>query len=910
LISVRLFTEKNVVRRRTGNNVKIDGLVGKEGKVRSLIRNTISSNLLFLVFIVITPAICILMFTGIEQKQHAIEEAEEDLLIISLAMSEVQKSVAQSTKQLLSALAIYHEVKKADLQQSHQIFNRILERNPIYQNIALTDAQGNVISSGLTPPSKSTRPRSLADRRHVQLALESGKFSAGEYMMSRIDITEHSFAFAQPVMDGSGRLAGVVTVAIRPPSLSHLYDLSSLPPNSFIAITDRKGIRVFYYPSKITNPVGKPIQAASWNHVKGARKPGTFKTIGSDGVTRLVTYSPVSLRADDPPYMYVWVGTPYEQILTPATKALTRNIILMFLVTMMAITFWWVIGRHRFVTPIQRLVRLTQTFATGNLTERIRLHREPKEIIDLNDSINTMAQSLYDKQVELAEERERLVVTLKSIGDGVIATDIQGRVTLLNAVAEELTGWKNHQARGRSLEDIFHVFKKGDVTPYLNPIHRILQGSHSIIEENGTILQAKDGSRYNIAINAAPIKDIESEVIGGVLVFRDITEQLKAEQEVIKGKKLESLGVLAGGIAHDFNNILAGILGNIDLALALSGPEDKTKKLLQDAVSASMRAQGLTQQLLTFSKGGQPIKQKTSLVEVVTDSCDFIVRGSNVVCSYSCPEDLWLVEIDKNQVSQVVQNIALNAKQAMDQGGIIRLSFENSATDNGHLPKDLSPGKYVKLCIADTGRGIEPERVERIFDPYYTTRDGGSGLGLAICHSIVKKHNGSITVSSKINSGTTFTIYLPASEESADVVPGNSNLDRGWDNTKNARILIMDDEEVVRESTSEMLIALGYDVLLAENGDQALAIYQDQLVKKEPVDVVIMDLTIAGGKGGKETVTELLAIDPHAKVIVSSGYSQDPVMAQFKDYGFCAKLDKPCRLKFLSETVEQVLRGT
>ncbi len=523
---------------------------------------------------------------------------------------------------------------------------------------------------------------------------------------------------------------------------------------------------------------------------------------------------------------------------------------------------------------------------------------ENKGFIEVVDNITEQLKT----QRDLAAEKERLAVTLRSIGDGVITADISGNVVLLNKVAEKLTGWTSQEAVGRPLEEVFHLIDEQTRKVCENPVTKVINSGLIVTMANHTVLVAKDGIERNISDSGAPILNARSNIIGAVLVFRDVTEKIKTDKELLKVKKLESIGVLAGGIAHDFNNILASILGNINLALVDEDMKDNTRRLLSEAEKASIRAKDLTQQLLTFSKGGEPIRKTSSLGRVIKDSSEFVLHGDKVACRFDIPEDLWLVDIDQGQMSQVIQNMVLNASHAMPEGGSVKISCENIASVAKNALPFAAYGRFVKLCIKDSGIGMPANVVEKIFDPYYTTKQEGSGLGLAICQAIISKHNGYILVESAPGVGSTFMIYLPASEKT------ETRQQKLWVREKSslpAKILIMDDEEMVRSIVQAMLVQLGHEVDLAEDGQQAITSYQAAVKSGRPFDLVIMDLTIPGGMGGKEAVREILNIDPNAKVIVSSGYSNDPIMASFKDFGFCYAIAKPYQLKELSEIIDQ-----
>ncbi|MFC1537464.1 PAS domain S-box protein [Gemmatimonadota bacterium] len=417
-------------------------------------------------------------------------------------------------------------------------------------------------------------------------------------------------------------------------------------------------------------------------------------------------------------------------------------------------------------------------------------------------------------------------------------------------------------------------------------------------------IRRKDGNYINIEDAGRFIEDAEGNVVRMIGFAKDISERKQLEEERAKAAKLESIGLLAGGIAHDFNNILSIILGNVSLASMIAKEEKSaTSEYLIDAGTGCSRARELTQQLLTFSKGGEPIKKTASLSGLIKEASVFALRGSNVKCRRYISKDLWPCEIDEGQISQVINNLILNADQAMPEGGTINLRAENDTVGKeGRLP--LDEGRYVKLTIKDQGLGISKEHLSKIFDPYFSTKQKGSGLGLATTYSIIKRHGGHISVESELKVGTTFYIYLPVSwkqVEGKEVKKKEITVTRG-------RILVMDDEQALREVISRMLEQIGHEVECANNGTQAVKIYKQAKESGQPFDAVILDLTIPGGMGGQETVKKLIEIDPEVKAIVSSGYSNDPVLANFRDYGFNSKVSKPYRIEELREVVQSVMQ--
>ncbi len=394
---------------------------------------------------------------------------------------------------------------------------------------------------------------------------------------------------------------------------------------------------------------------------------------------------------------------------------------------------------------------------------------------------------------------------------------------------------------------------------------------------------------------------------GVVWIVDDISERKEMEQELLKIEKLESIGVLAGGIAHDFNNILSAILGNIELAAyRIADKDSKAASLLTNAQKATHRAAKLTKQLLTFSKGGEPIKEKTSLPELITESADFVLHGSKVICHYNFPEHLWMVDADSGQIGQVIQNIVINTKHAMPDGGTVTIQCDNVQHTTTETLVGTNKGDYVRISIEDTGVGIAEDVIDRIFDPYFTTKQNGNGLGLAICHSIITKHDGILTVDSLPEKGTTFTIYLPAIRQAQHT--GRVATPVVATAGRTAHVMVMDDEEMLRDVAQSMLSLLGHTSILVENGEQALDQYQSLRDRGVSIDLVIMDLTVPGGMGGQEAAEKLLQIDPEAKIVVASGYSTDPIMANYREYGFNAAVSKPFNLDEFSSAIESALQ--
>ena len=498
---------------------------------------------------------------------------------------------------------------------------------------------------------------------------------------------------------------------------------------------------------------------------------------------------------------------------------------------------------------------------------------------------------------ELFQDKELLHVTLMSIGDGVICTDPQGRITLMNNTAEELTGWKKEEALGRPLSEVFYIVNELTKQRCDDPVKKVLETGRVVGLANHTVLISKDGKERVLADSGAPIRDREGNIIGVVLVFRDITEQRILEREMQRLERLEAIGVLAGGIAHDFNNLLMGMLGNISLIKTQMEPENGAYKYIEELERVVIQARSLTQQLLTFSKGGSPVRKATNLKDLIQKTTRFVLSGSNIKTEFHIPDELLPANVDEAQIAQVITNIVINARQAMPTGGKLVIKAENVRIEEQQL-LFLKPGHYVKLIIQDTGIGIPKEHINRIFDPYFTTKQKGSGLGLTVVYSIIKNHEGYITADSELGKGTTFEIYLPAIPKKEK----KKALEHG-----KLKILVMDDEEIVLEVIKEMLRILGHEVKGVKDGKEAIEVYKEAKQKGDPFDVVILDLTVPTGMGGEEAVKELLKIDPEVKAIVSSGYSNDPIMSEYEKYGFKAVVPKPYGIEELKEALRKAL---
>jgi PAS domain S-box-containing protein len=519
-------------------------------------------------------------------------------------------------------------------------------------------------------------------------------------------------------------------------------------------------------------------------------------------------------------------------------------------------------------------------------------------------SHNITARKRDEKALLESERKYRLLA--ENVIDVIWTMDLNWKFTYASPSCESLSGYKDKEIVSMTLDqlltpDSMDLCKK-TMAEILSPENLARQEyPHFILPQLG--LRFKDGSRsVYIEIKGSFLKDSQGQPMGMMGVARDITERKQLEEQFLQAQKMEAVGTLAGGIAHDFNNILTAILGNISLAALDNKIGPRSKDRLAQAEAACLRAEALARQLLTFAKGGAPVKKVCSVPELLTESTTFACAGSPVRCGTTFPENLWSVEADPGQIGQVFQNLTINAVQAMPNGGTIKVWAENlTLGTESDLP--LSAGRYIKISLRDQGMGIPADHLPRIFDPYFTTKQKGSGLGLASAYAIIKNHHGHIAVESKPGMGTTFHIYLPAVEQQVTPQPEEDKellFGKG-------KILVMDDEEMVLEVIGTMLARLGYEAEFARDGGEAIAMFVRAKGSGQGFTMVILDLTVPGGLGGKETMARLLEIDPQVKAIVSSGYSDDPIMADFQKYGFSGVIAKPYRISELGKILNQVI---
>ncbi|MBI1912146.1 MAG: PAS domain S-box protein [Deltaproteobacteria bacterium] len=514
-------------------------------------------------------------------------------------------------------------------------------------------------------------------------------------------------------------------------------------------------------------------------------------------------------------------------------------------------------------------------------------------LIRLGPAIN---RALEQKTVRLGknkaekelQESEKLYRTIaETAADAIICIEEPDKVYFWNRKAEEMLGYSSSEVMGKALHDF--VVPERYYRRAIRGVKNFFQTGTGPNIGRTVEFQAlrRDKTEFPIELS------ISSMHIGGkwkaVGIIRDITERKRMEEENLKIHKLEALSLLAGGIAHDFNNMLTNILWNIELADTVKDSAEGHKKLLE-AQKVILKTKNLSQQLITFAKGGAPLKKVLSVKDIIRESLCQNIMAANIECDLICPEDTWLIEADEVQISQVLNNIILNAEQAMPEGGRIEIRCANEFLGKGNI-FHLKEGEYVRISIKDTGPGIPKENLKRLFEPYYTTKQRGSGLGLALAYSIIKNHNGFITVESEVNVGTIFYLYLPISEREPAALSPNGKK----------KVLVLEDDVEIGRLLSSLLDQAGYSVVLSREGEDTIFKYKDALEAGKSFDTVIIDLSVHDGMEGKEAIRELVDIDPNIKAIATSSFNAEEVIADYKKYGFRAALHKPYSITELNE---------
>lgn len=548
------------------------------------------------------------------------------------------------------------------------------------------------------------------------------------------------------------------------------------------------------------------------------------------------------------------------------------------------------IQRHRTTEGVMRHVEVrTSPFEGHGRRLLYAIIHDVQDQIEARDAQRAMEQ--------------RLSATIAAMSDGVLVVDDQGIITLTNGAAGALLGVSHEDLLGQSLIDRYSVRDSTTREFQHERIEALARTGAAPRAPFTMILTQQAGSEILVSEASAPLVGPGGATEGAVFVVRDVTEQRRLETESLRAERFQSLGVLAGGIAHDFNNILTGVFGHLAMAKSRKDDPEQLAARLDRANEALGRARDLTGRLMTFAKGGAPIRRAAPLDELIQEAVRFAVRGSQVAAHIHVVDDLHAASIDQGQVHQVLHNLLINACQAMPDGGEVHVRAENVRARAGELAH-LPAGRYVRIEIEDDGCGIPAEHLDRVFDPYFTTKETGSGLGLASAFSVVRNHDGHIEVTSVVGAGTTFTLYLPATDQAVEEVREEATLakPRGG-----MRILLLDDDDDVRLVMREQLERLAYEVEVAADVESAVRIYSSALEGGKPHDLVILDLLIPGGLSGQDALDTLVSLDPTVRAVACSGQASHTSMRDPRRHGFCATLPKPFTSAELETLLAEVL---
>lgn len=886
---------------------------------------TIRKKILLLLMAVLLPVCGGIVASGLEQRRNAIEAATSEALVLVHSLAAQQEQIAIGTRQMLSTLALLPGVQQLDADFCNDLFCELAGRYPYYANITMVLPNGDLIASSVPFPPGTN----YSERKYLKDAIRTRDFSAGEYVIGKLTNFK-VINYSCPVWDPDGNIIAFVIAGFKLDDYSGFLKKVKLPNGFIIGIIDHAGVRLCRLPEDQRRGSGTRVPEEAMALMAGENEQGTFRRMGPDGIQRVYAFKQLRLRESEKPYLYMVAGLPKEEIMWQANLDMFKNLAILGLAAGLAMLLAWIVGYFSLIKPISRLTIASRKFGSGELDTRTHLPHTPDELGQLAASFDEMAGllELRDagwKQAEkaLEDSREQLANIIDFLPDPTFVIDGQGKLISWNRAMEEMTGISAADMLGKGdyeyalpfyrerrpmLVDLVHGEYNPEFEARFSRIEK--KGSGLLVSEIYIPILGEKG--LYLFATACPLHDSSGEIIGAIESIRDITEmkhaQLdkeKLESQLRQAQKMEAIGTLAGGIAHDFNNILSAIIGYTELALIRAGSIDKN--YMQQVLGASLRAKDLVQKILSFSRvkkseGFMPIE----VVPLINESLKLLRASlpSTIDIRLKIETQRSVILGDATEIHQLLINLCTNAAQAMEEdAGALEISLSDAVTDERAFPLHLKPGEFLRLTVSDTGRGISPENLDRIFEPYFTTKQvgKGSGLGLAMVHGIVERHKGAIYVYSTPGKGTTFSVYLPRHDDDAAVqddpaspVPGGAE-----------RILFVDDEPMLAELGKQMLEQLGYSVVAETNSVDALELFGSN---PDQFELVITDYTMPNMTGAALT-REVARIRPDVPVILCSGFADKMTEVKERKLGISAFIMKPLNRRTLAETIRQVLDG-